>query len=162
MPHAFFVWRSASRRVTSFEIRLGGTRDSHRVPPPCSAASLWCAARSSISSKYVSAAQKIEPRVSILRLFSKRLVSSNELIRCNGSLLAMPPEDLFDVQTTIRGRRGAFMICALTSMYNDAAVAACPTAERVPRSRCLRLTSPGMPDSSACAVQRGQIRGTGG
>ena len=39
---------------------------------------------------------------------------------CYESLLVEPPEDLFDVQTTRRGRQNAFMICQLTTLVNRA------------------------------------------
>ena len=58
--------------------------------------------------------------------FHKGHVPSDFAMSCDSSLLASPPEDLFAVQTSAQGRRAAFMVCALTTAYNDAAEAACP------------------------------------
>ena len=58
----------------------------------------------------------------------------------------VPPDDLFDVQTTSHGRRAAFMVCQLTALINRAAHAYkrqnCPATWQEP-SGCTRLSLTG-------------------
>jgi hypothetical protein len=46
----------------------------------------------------------------------------SQILECDQPLLQSPPDELFDAQTSQKGRRSAFMVCALTYTVNRAAL----------------------------------------
>ena len=46
-----------------------------------------------------------------------------QIMYCNQRLLIPPPDNFFNVQRDMRGRRRAFMICIMTKVTNDAVIA---------------------------------------
>jgi len=75
--------------------------------------------------------------------FAKRQVPAELMSgNCDAPLLIQPPpERLFSAQTSSLGKRHAFMVCALTHMYNNALRSQCPLS-KVPleQSTCVRPT----------------------
>ena len=63
------------------------------------------------------------------------------MLECKTPLLQMPPDNLFNVQTTQHNRRNAFMVCFLHKMVNDAArdfkAKFCPTGFN--EANCVRI-----------------------
>ena len=67
----------------------------------------------------------------------------NAHMSCGSPLLLPPPENLFDTQATARGRRHAYIVCTMTSTFNDAARASCARTATAssPSSGCRRPTT---------------------
>jgi len=63
----------------------------------------------------------------------------NAHMSCGSPLLLPPPENLFDTQATARGRRHAYIVCTMTSTFNDAARASCARTATKKR-HCIRIT----------------------